>query len=110
LGVVYGLQLYQNFQACNWSFSIQQRVKSSSTADHLRELASHYTQAEAKVQQLEKLRPLYEDYVKLVLKTVPTTEKMTVELEQDYQTKIQAMNDVWRLCLYIFLMGSYTQI
>ena len=75
-------------------FFLQQRVKSSSTADHLRELASHYTQAEAKVQQLEKMRPLYEDYVKLVLKTVPATEKMTMELEQELESKSQALNDV----------------
>ena len=75
-------------------FFLQQRIKSSSTADHLRELASHYTQAEAKVQQLEKLRPLYEDYVKLVLKTVPATEKITMELEQELESKSQALNDV----------------
>lgn len=74
--------------------SFQQRVKSSSTADRLRELASHFSQAESKVQQLEKLRPVYEDYTKLVMSTVPATEKLIADLQEEHESKSRALNDV----------------
>lgn len=81
-------------------FVKKQRVKSSSTADRLRELASHYSQAESKVQQLEKLRPVYEDYVKLVLNTVPSSEKLIADLEQEHESKSHTLNDLSDLTVH----------
>ncbi|KAI5081778.1 hypothetical protein GOP47_0001521 [Adiantum capillus-veneris] len=81
-------------------FVKKQRIKSSSTADRLRELASHYSQAESKVQQLEKLRPVYEDYTKLVLNTVPATEKLIAELQEDYESKSRALHDLEDLSVH----------
>ncbi|MCO5576260.1 hypothetical protein L7F22_030069 [Adiantum nelumboides] len=81
-------------------FVKKQRIKSSSTADRLRELASHYSQAESKVQQLEKLRPVYEDYTKLVVNTVPATEKLIAELQEDYESKSHTLHDLEDLSVH----------
>lgn len=81
-------------------FVKKQRVKSSSTAERLRELAVNYSQAEAKVQQLEKLRPVYEDYVKLVVNTIPTTEKLIADLVQEYENKSHALDDLNDLVIH----------
>ncbi|KAH6555623.1 hypothetical protein KP509_1Z239700 [Ceratopteris richardii] len=75
-------------------FVRKQRAKSASTADRLRELASHYSQAESRVQQLEKLRPVYEEYMKLVLSTVPSVEKLITDLREDHANKSQALTDL----------------
>ncbi|EFJ34849.1 ATP-binding cassette transporter, subfamily I, member 4, SmABCI4 [Selaginella moellendorffii] len=75
-------------------FVDKQRVKRSSTAQRLHELASLTSIADNKFQQLDKLRPLFEEYQKLESQGISATEKsisdMTMELERSTETQ----NDV----------------
>lgn len=84
--IVFGLIFYY--------LHVQQRVKSASSAEHMKLLAADMSNADSNFQQLDKLRMVYEEYVKLKKETIPLTEKNVKELGEDLTQKSQAFDDV----------------
>lgn len=84
----------------------QQRVKSASSAEHMKLLAAEMSNADSNFQQLDKLRMIYEEHVKLKKESIPLTEKNLKELREDLTQKSQAFDDVsfsvWVLWLCSF--------
>ncbi|KAG6482226.1 hypothetical protein ZIOFF_058857 [Zingiber officinale] len=75
-------------------FVKKQRVKSASSAEHMKLLAVESSNADTNFQQLDKLRMIYEEYVKLKKETTPLAEKNLEELMEDVTQKSQAFDDV----------------
>lgn len=75
-------------------FVKKQRVKSSSSAEHMKLLALESSNADSSFQQLDKLRMVYEEYVKLKKETTPLAEKNLKELTEDLNKKSQAFDDL----------------
>lgn len=71
----------------------QQRTKSASSAEHVRKLAADSSEADTQFQQLDKLRMVYEEFVKLG-KEIPLAEKNLKDLRDDLNQKSQAYEDV----------------
>jgi len=57
-------------------------------------LAVESSNAESHYQQLDKLRMVYEEYVKLGKETIPNTEKELQQLKDEMDEKSQALDDV----------------
>lgn len=76
------------------SSASQQRVKSASSAEHMKLLAIESSNADTHFQQLDKLRMIYEEYIKLGKETIPLAEKNLEELMEDLKQKTQAFDDV----------------
>lgn len=57
-------------------------------------LAVESSNAESHFQQLDKLRMLYEEYVKLGKETIPNSEKELQQLKEEMDDKSQALDDV----------------
>lgn len=76
------------------SFVKKQRVKATSSAGHMKVLAVESSNAESHFQQLDKLRMLYEEYVKLGKETIPNSEKELQQLKEEMDDKSQALDDV----------------
>ena len=66
---------------------VQQRTKSATSAERVRELAMHSSGADASFQQLDKLRSVYDEYVKLGKELIPATDKLLEELTEDRERK-----------------------
>ncbi|BAT86669.1 hypothetical protein VIGAN_04434300 [Vigna angularis var. angularis] len=79
------------------NFVKKQRVKAASSAEHMKVLAVESSNAESHFQQLDKLRMVYEEYVKLGKETIPNTEKELQQLKDEMDEKSQALDDV--LCV-----------
>ncbi|XP_073116824.1 DNA repair protein RAD50 isoform X2 [Elaeis guineensis] len=75
-------------------FVKKQRVKSASSAEHMKLLAIESSNADAHFQQLDKLRMIYEEYIKLGKETIPLAEKSLEELMEDLKQKTQAFDDL----------------
>lgn len=75
-------------------FVRKQRTKSANSAERVRELAMHSSGADASFQQLDMLRSVYDDYVKLGKDLIPATEKLLEELTEDHERKSQALDDL----------------
>ncbi|GLJ49200.1 hypothetical protein SUGI_1038410 [Cryptomeria japonica] len=75
-------------------FVRKQRTKSSSSAERVRELAMHSSNADAHFQQLDKLRSVYDEYVKLGKELIPSCDKLLDELSEDRERKLQAHDDL----------------
>ncbi|XP_074570260.1 DNA repair protein RAD50 [Curcuma longa] len=75
-------------------FVKKQRVKSASSAEHMKLLAIESSNADTNFQQLDKLRMIYEEYVKLKKETTPLAEKNLEELMEDVTQKSQAFDDL----------------
>ncbi|KAG0456080.1 hypothetical protein HPP92_023868 [Vanilla planifolia] len=75
-------------------FVRKQRVKSSSSAEHIKVLAVESSNADSNFQQLDKLRMTFEEYVKLGKETIPLAEKNLKELMEDLNQKSQAYDDL----------------
>ncbi|KAF6170589.1 hypothetical protein GIB67_021461 [Kingdonia uniflora] len=75
-------------------FVKKQRVKSSSSAEHMKLLAVESSNAESHFQQLDKLRMAYEEYLKLGNETIPLAEKNIIAFTEDLDQKSQAHDDV----------------
>jgi len=69
-------------------------VKATSYAEHMKVLAVESSNAEPHFQQLDKLRMVYEEYVKLGKETIPNTEKELQQLKDEMDDKSQALDDV----------------
>ncbi|XP_038971803.1 DNA repair protein RAD50 [Phoenix dactylifera] len=75
-------------------FVKKQRVKSASSAEHMKLLAIESSNADTHFQQLDKLRMIYEEYIKLGKETIPLAEKSLEELAEDLKQKNQAFDDL----------------
>lgn len=75
-------------------FVKKQRVKAASSAEHMKVLAVESSDAESHFQQLDKLRMVYEEYVKIGKETIPLAEKTLHELTEELDQKSQAHYDV----------------
>uniref|UniRef100_A0A1D1XWK9 DNA repair protein RAD50 n=1 Tax=Anthurium amnicola TaxID=1678845 RepID=A0A1D1XWK9_9ARAE len=75
-------------------FVRKQRVKSASSAEHMTFLAVESSNAESHFQQLDKLRMIYEEYIKLGKETIPLAEKNLKELTMELSQKSQALDDL----------------
>ncbi|OAY65538.1 DNA repair protein RAD50 [Ananas comosus] len=75
-------------------FVQKQRVKSASSAEHMKLLAVECSNADTTFQQLDKLRMIYEEYVKLGKETIPLAEKNLNELMEELNQKTQAFDDL----------------
>lgn len=69
-------------------------MKATSSAGHMKVLAVESSNAESHFQQLDKLRMLYEEYVKLGKETIPNSEKELQQLKEEMDDKSQALDDV----------------
>ncbi|GMY04822.1 DNA repair protein RAD50 isoform X2 [Fagus crenata] len=75
-------------------FVKKQQVKAASSAEHMKVLAVDSSNADSHFQQLDKLRMVYEEYVKIGKETIPNAEKDLHELTQELDLKSQALDDV----------------
>lgn len=86
---------------------LQQRVKAASSAEHMKVLAVDSSNADFHFQQLDKLRVVYEEYVKTGKELIPLAEKNLNQLNEELDQKNQALDDVilnfgifWFNCLF----------
>ncbi|XWS13350.1 hypothetical protein CRYUN_Cryun36dG0030200 [Craigia yunnanensis] len=75
-------------------FVKKQRVKAASSAEHMKVLAVESSNSESHFQHLDKLRMVYEEYVKTGKETIPLAEKTLHELTEELDQKSQAHYDV----------------
>ncbi|KAF3616732.1 DNA repair protein RAD50 [Capsicum annuum] len=75
-------------------FVKKQRVKAASSAEHIKVLAMESSNADSRFQQIDKLRLVYEEYVKLGKESIPQAEKNLNELNEELEQKNQALDDV----------------
>ncbi|KAL6532168.1 hypothetical protein OROGR_014138 [Orobanche gracilis] len=75
-------------------FVKKQRVKASSSAEHLKVLAEDSSNAEFHFQQLDKLRMVYEEYVKTGKESIPLAEKNLNQLNEELEQKSHDLDDV----------------
>lgn len=87
----------------------QQRMHSASTAEKSKARAMESSNAEDIFQQLDKLRTIYDAYVKLVEETIPLAEKNLNQLCSDESQKAQTFDDVSFLILMPSTFNSRTQ-
>ncbi|KAK4404051.1 DNA repair protein [Sesamum angolense] len=75
-------------------FVKKQRVKATSSAEHMKVLAVDCSNADFNFQQLDKLRVVYEEYVKIGKESIPLAEKNLTQLNEELDQKNQALDDV----------------
>lgn len=75
-------------------FVRKQRINASSYTDKLRESAAKAQEAEVKVQQLDKLRAIHDDYQKLSNELIPAAEKNLDALRQEKARLTDAHEDM----------------
>ncbi|RCV06469.1 hypothetical protein SETIT_1G165000v2 [Setaria italica] len=75
-------------------FVKKQRMQNASTAERVKALAMEYSEAETFFQQLDKLRTVYDDYMKLVEETIPLAEKNLNQRLADESQKEQTFDDL----------------
>ena len=73
---------------------VQQRIKAASSAEHMKTLAAESASADSIFQQLDKLRVVYEEYVKIAKEAIPQAEKDLTELTDELEQKTQTLDDV----------------
>ena len=69
-------------------------MKAGSTAERMKALAVETSNADSHYQQLDKLRMIYEEYVKLSKGTIPNAENELQQLNEELDHKSQALDDV----------------
>lgn len=75
-------------------FVKKQRMHSASTAERVKALAIESSDAETFLQQLDKLRTIYDDYKKLLEETIPLAEKNLNQRLADESQKEQTFDDL----------------
>ncbi|PUZ75604.1 hypothetical protein GQ55_1G193800 [Panicum hallii var. hallii] len=75
-------------------FVKKQRMQSASTAERVKALAIESSDAETFLQQLDKLRTIYDDYKKLLEETIPLAEKNLNQRLADESQKEQTFDDL----------------
>ena len=88
----------------------QQRMQNSSTAEKSKALALESSNAEALFQQLDKLRTIYDAYMKLLEETIPLAEKNLNQHLADESQKAQTFDDVSSVINAIHFQFSHTQL
>ncbi len=73
-------------------------MKASSTAEKLRHYAALVANAETRVQQLDKLRVVHDDYQKLVGDLIPATEAALKQLLEEKPRLTEVHEDVRYYC------------
>jgi len=65
--------------------------------------------ADSRFQQIDKLRLVYEEYVKVGKESIPQAEKNLNELNEELDQKNQALDDVIAdpVIYYILVLGLY---
>ncbi|KAM6544629.1 hypothetical protein CsatB_025365 [Cannabis sativa] len=87
---------------CERSFSAEeedefvkkQRVKASTSAEHMKVLAVESSNADSLFQQLDKLRLAYEEYIKMGKETIPNSERELKKHSEELDQKSQALDDL----------------
>ncbi|KAH7573000.1 hypothetical protein JRO89_XS03G0048900 [Xanthoceras sorbifolium] len=74
-------------------FIKKQRVKAASSAEHMKVLARESSSADSLFQQLDKLRMVYEEYIKISKETISHAEKNLHELTEELDQKSQSYDD-----------------
>lgn len=69
-------------------------MKAASSAEHMKVLAGESSNADSYFQQLDKLRMIYEEYIKIIKETIPNAEKELCQLNEELDQKTQALDDV----------------
>ena len=69
-------------------------MKSATSTEHMKQLALESSNADSHFQQLDKLRMIYEEYIKLGKESIPLAEKKLKELTEEMRQKSQALDDV----------------
>ena len=69
-------------------------MKAASSAEHMKVLAGESSNADSYFQQLDKLRMIYEEYIKISKETIPNAEKELRQLNEELDQKTQALDDV----------------
>lgn len=69
-------------------------MKAASSAEHMKVLAVETSSADSHYQQLDKLRMVYEEYIKLSKEAIPNAEKELQQLKEELDQKSQALDDV----------------
>jgi DNA repair protein RAD50 len=92
------------------SFIKKQRVKASSTGEHLKALAVESSNADSVFQQLDKLRAVFEEYSKLTTEIIPLAEKTLQEHTEELGQKSEALDDVSWGSLVISLDRTDSQL
>lgn len=69
-------------------------MKAASSSEQLKVLAVDSSNADFHFQQLDKLRVVYEEYVKTGKELIPLAEKNLYELNEELDLKNQALDDV----------------
>ncbi|KAI3424599.1 Zinc-hook domain-containing protein [Psidium guajava] len=75
-------------------FVKKQRVKATSSAEHMKVLAMESSNADSYFQQLDKLRLVYEEYTIIKKETIPHTKRSLDEFTKELDQKSQALDDV----------------
>lgn len=81
-------------------------MKAASSAEHMKVLAVESSSADSHFQQLDKLRMVFEEHIKLSNETIPNAEKVLHQLNEELDEKSQAFDDViaispFTCCLFI---------
>lgn len=82
-------------------FVIKQRVKAASSAERMKALATESSSSESLFQQLDKLRMVYEEYVKIGKDTIPQAEKDLSELSEELEQKTQELDDILGIVAHV---------
>ncbi|KAK4258216.1 hypothetical protein QN277_007688 [Acacia crassicarpa] len=75
-------------------FVKKQRVKGASTTEHMKVLAVECSNADSHYQQLDKLRLIFEEYIKTCKETIPNEEKELQKLNEELDKQSLALDDV----------------
>lgn len=75
-------------------FLLQQRLKAASSAAHMKGLAMESSTADSQFQQLDKLRMVYEEWVKMGKDMIPLAERSLRDLTEELDRKSAALDDV----------------
>jgi DNA repair protein RAD50 len=90
---------------CNF----QQRATGTSSAEHMKVLEMVKSDAEDFFKQLDDLRGIYDEYIKLGKETIPLAEKDLEQHLADESEKAQTFEDVSHLLLAQPYFFSYTK-
>ncbi|KAK4766674.1 hypothetical protein SAY87_008316 [Trapa incisa] len=75
-------------------FVKKQRVKAASSAEHMKGLAVESSNADSQFQQLDKLRTVYEEWVKIGKDMIPLAQKSLNDLSEELDKKSAALDDI----------------
>ncbi|KAG6386852.1 hypothetical protein SASPL_152029 [Salvia splendens] len=92
------------------AFIKKQRVKALDLTERLKLLEVQSSNADFHFQQLDKLRVVYDEYVKTGKKLIPLAEKNLHDLNEDFDLKHQALDDVLGVDALIQPVGTVDRL